>query len=152
MAVKRFLVITIGLSFVALALAIIRQGLVGSDHFGFTRDIEPGLMYLKTITEAEERCYGNLQHYVRIDELSDKGCGGLDPATLSQPHSGFFLEGSGQDREYWIRLSPALQKPSREISLYTDQTGLIRWTTGRRLATSSSEVLSSNRTKSLTPR
>jgi hypothetical protein len=148
MTIKLFLAAIIGLVLIVVAV-VIRRGLVGSDRFAFARDIEPGLTYLRTIIEAEERCYGNTHHYVPIGQLSNQGCGGLDDAALRQPHNGFALEVFGQGSQFWIRLTPASLKGRREISLYTDQSGVVRWASGQRSATSSSDILTKLATSSI---
>ncbi len=125
----------------ALAASLVWLGVIWQrrERYSLYRDVRDGQRYINLIANAERTCYGRLGRYISPADLEGVSCDNLRQATSETQKAGFSSEIHAEGPHFTVRLIPSSK--TRLISLYSDETGNIRFGTRDALATSASPLL-----------
>ncbi len=94
------------------------------------------LLWVKKLQQAESQYYGIFHRYGSLEDLGPSGAGLIESEFVDGSHAGFqFTIELGKD-SYVLRATPA---EFGKRSFYTDQTRVVRVSSGEETATANSE-------------
>jgi hypothetical protein len=105
-----------------------------SEKFRGNEDLRDALAVMKQIQNAETRCYQAHGEYAGLRDLPS--CGKLDQRLAQGSQNGFTAAVEAHRSNYSVSVLPMLSK--RFHSLYSDQTGVVRFGSPSRPATADS--------------
>ena len=112
-------------------------------EFNVGDDLQHALTVLCRVRLGESRCFIARKQFVPLKDLGPEGCGGLNGDLSMGMEDGFRVEVYATADGYSVKVHPI--NTTRLHSLYSDQTGAIRFGTRDRPATAGSPLLGSGR-------
>ncbi len=114
----------------ALRIAVLNR----SELFRGNEDLRDAIAVMKQIQNAESQCYRSDGKYAGLPDLPS--CGKLDSRLAQGSHNGFAIVVNVPQTGYSVSVLPIPSK--RFHSLYSDETGVIRFGSPSRPATAES--------------
>ena len=97
------------------------------ERYSLSQDARQAASDIRAIDDAEHNCYQKVGHFVSPEGARRDGCDQVWSAAAKAEGDGFAVEIKSNTSDYSIRVVPSA--PTRLVSLYLDQTGIIHFGT-----------------------